>query len=509
MSYTKLRLILGDQLNPNHSWFKTVDSSVLYVMLEMRQETDYVVHHVQKIQAFFKAMRRFAKNQKAKGHHFFYRTIEDSESCKTLNDQLCDLIKREGIQTFEYQEPDEYRLDKQLKEYANSLSISVSRVNSEHFLTDRYELEEFQKGRKQLKMEYFYRYMRKKHRILLDRDKPVGGKWNYDINNRNKWKGTPAPVAFENKVSKGTQGDSIKIEFRTMGFEGNAFRFPLETCEALEMLDFFVDNLLPYFGTYQDAMHTHQPLLFHSNLSFALNTKMIHPKMVIERAIEAWKEKPGKITLPQVEGFVRQILGWREFMRGIYWMEMPAYKERNFFNHTRALPDFFWTGETNMNCLKTTITDSLKNAYAHHIQRLMITGNFSLLIGANPDEVDAWYLGIYSDAIEWVQLPNTRGMSQFADGGIVATKPYISSGSYINKMSNYCRGCAYSVRERSTENACPFNSLYWNFLEKHRDKLANNRRMSMMYRLLERIPKEEMQSIRERAREIIDQPDAF
>jgi deoxyribodipyrimidine photolyase-related protein len=267
--------------------------------------------------------------------------------------------------------------------------------------------------------------------------------------------------------------------------------------------------LLQDFGTYQDAMHQDETNLFHARISFSLNVKLIDPAEVIEHAIAAYRKNSDRISLSQIEGFVRQILGWREYIRGLYWKEMPQYKKKNELNNFGRLPAFYWTGKTKMNCLKNSIENSLEHAYAHHIQRLMITGNFALLLQTNPDEVDDWYLGIYADAVEWVQLPNTRGMSQYADGGILATKPYVSSGSYVNKMSNYCKGCSYDKKQRTGENACPFNSLYWNFLDDKREELRGNNRMGMMYNLLGKINPEELARIKERAYQIMENPDAF
>jgi deoxyribodipyrimidine photolyase-related protein len=279
--------------------------------------------------------------------------------------------------------------------------------------------------------------------------------------------------------------------------------------ESLRQLTYFCDHLLTHFGTFQDAMHQEETNLFHARISFALNVKILHPLEVINEVITAYRKDEKKILLSQVEGFVRQVLGWREYIRGLYWKEMPTYKTLNQLENTNPLPDFFWTGKTKMNCLRTTIENSLEHAYAHHIQRLMITGNFALLTQTNPDAVDEWYLGIYADAIEWVQLPNTRGMSQYADGGMVATKPYVSSGSYINKMSNYCKSCSYNNKKRLGYDACPFNSLYWNFLDDKRGLLKNNNRMGMMFNLLQKINPKELAAIKERAYDIITKPDDF
>ncbi|NNK12521.1 MAG: cryptochrome/photolyase family protein, partial [Flavobacteriaceae bacterium] len=264
-----------------------------------------------------------------------------------------------------------------------------------------------------------------------------------------------------------------------------------------------------HFGDYQDALHTEQKFLFHSRVSYALNSKMLSPKEVIDRVLKEFRKKKEEIDISQVEGFVRQILGWREFMRGIYWREMPDYQYTNALDNQNKLPDFYWTGNTKMNCLSHAINQSLDEAYAHHIQRLMITGNYALLTQTDPAEVDAWYLGVYIDAIEWVEITNTRGMSQFADGGIVATKPYVSSANYINKMGNYCSGCSYDHKKKTGENACPFNSLYWNFLDAKKEVFKDNRRMGMMLNLLSKKGDEEMQEIRDRAKDIIEHPEKF
>ena len=267
--------------------------------------------------------------------------------------------------------------------------------------------------------------------------------------------------------------------------------------------------MLIHFGTYQDAMHAEQEYLFHSRLSFAMNVKILSPKNVVDTVLNYWRKHGEDIDISQVEGFIRQIIGWREYMRGMYWNLMPDYKNLNHLNNTNKLPEFFWTGETKMNCLSKSVNNSLDNAYAHHIQRLMITGNYALLTQIHPDDVDAWYLGIYIDAVEWVQLPNTRGMSQFADGGKIATKPYVSSGSYINKMSNYCGDCKYNVKEKITKNACPFNSLYWNFLDDKREKLEPLFRMKMMYSLLNKMKPEDVHAIKVKAKDIIENPDTY
>ncbi|NIW80962.1 MAG: hypothetical protein GWN16_16515 [Calditrichae bacterium] len=269
-------------------------------------------------------------------------------------------------------------------------------------------------------------------------------------------------------------------------------------------MDFFLQQQLVNFGTYQDAMAIEHPYLFHSRLSFALNLKMLHPLEVVQKTVKYWENQRPDIHISQIEGFVRQIIGWREFMRGLYWAEMPEYEKLNYFNHQNNLPKFYWTGQTNMNCLKQTIHQSLTKAYAHHIQRLMVTGNFANLAGVHPDRVDEWYLGIYIDALQWVEITNTRGMSQYADGGKVATKPYVASANYINKMSDYCKECYYDKSKRYGERACPFNSLYWQFYVRHRNLLDDNPRVGMMYRTLDKMEKAEVKKIREQAKKYRD-----
>jgi deoxyribodipyrimidine photolyase-related protein len=355
--------------------------------------------------------------------------------------------------------------------------------------------------------------MRKQFNLLMQQGQPEGGQWNFDKNNRKKWKGNPAiPHAY---IPKTEELDSLEqlihnAGVKTIGtLDTENYLFPFSREEALVQLTYFCEHLLVHFGDYQDALHTEEINLFHSRISFALNIKMISPLEVVEKVIAYYRQHEDEIELAQVEGFVRQIIGWREYMRGIYWKEMPAYAQKNALENDNPLPDFYWTAKTKMNCLHHSIQNSLDNAYAHHIQRLMITGNFALLAQVHPDAVDQWYLGIYADAIEWVQITNTRGMSQWADGGIVATKPYVSAASYINKMSNYCESCVYDKKKRLGEDACPFNSLYWNFLDDKKQYFAKNNRMVMMLRLLEKIPAQELTEIKARAGAILSNPDAY
>ena len=503
-----LRLLLGDQLNRNHSWFATTDSTVTYLLMEMRQETDYVVHHIQKVVGFFAAMRRFAQWLRDSGHKVIYLELDDPENRQDLSANIIALIGTDHFTRFEYQLPDEYRLDQQLNELCSGLPVESQSSNTEHFLTERNDLADFF-GPKSYLMETFYRHIRRQHDWLMEGGKPAGGRWNYDRENRKALpKGTEVAEAktFNHQVSNLT-ALIASCQVDTIGtVDPENFIWPLDRDESLQLLDYFIDSCLPDFGSYQDAMHTDYWSLFHSRISFSLNTKMISPREVVVKALEAY-ERDDRISLPTVEGFIRQIIGWREFMRGVYWAQMPGYAELNALEHHRSLPDFYWTGDTEMSCLRHAITQSLETAYAHHIQRLMVTGNFALLAGIDPEEVDRWYLGIYIDAIQWVEITNTRGMSQFADGGIIATKPYVSSANYINKMSNYCSSCRYDHKQKSAKDSCPFNALYWNFLHSHKNYFAKNHRMRMMYSRLEAMNPDERLKLLNRAQYCLDNLD--
>ena len=493
MPHKTLRLILGDQLNEQHSWFQRPERHVSYIMMEVRQETDYVKHHIQKVAAFFAAMRAFADRLSTRGHRVLYLRLDDPENRQSFEDNLRRVIREHGFTGFEYLRPDEYRLDRQLEQVAERLNLPWSVSGTEHFLTHREDVAAQFAGEKRYLMESFYRRMRKTFDILIENGKPVGGKWNYDVKNRKPYDGKvpiPAPEVFGNDVS-----DIVEIieaaGVTTFGnIQPEQFIWPIDRTQSQALLMTFLEQGLPHFGTYQDAMISQSWSLFHSRLSFSLNTKMLRPLEVIRGALAEW-ERRDEIDIQQVEGFIRQILGWREYMRGVYWDMMPNFADMNFFNHNAPLPAFYWTGDTHMACLKAAIDQSLDHAYAHHIQRLMVTGNFALLAGVHPDAVDKWYLGIYIDAIEWVEKPNTRGMSQFADGGRIATKPYVSSARYIHSMSDYCRHCHYRHKEKLGDRACPFNSLYWDFFARHRDRLDSNPRIGMMYRTWDRMKDKE------------------
>ncbi len=508
-----LRFLLGDQLNAQHTWFEQTEEDILYCMMEMRQETDYVMHHIQKVVAFFSAMRAFAEERQAEGHRFVYLRLDDPENQQQLEENLLWLIERHEITHFAYQLPDEYRLDRQLQGICQRLKISSESVDTEHFLTSRTEMAELFRGKKTYLMETFYRRMRKKFDIMLEADgSPAGGQWNYDAENRNRYDGKvpiPKPELIRKDVSALVEMLD-RCGAKTFGrIDAQAFSWPVTRQEALMVLDEFLEKRLPWFGQYQDAMSREHWALFHARISFPMNAKILSPLEVVQRAISHWQAHQDHIGLAQIEGFVRQIVGWREYMRGVYWAHMPEYATLNFFGHDRPLPGWFWTGETKMNCLSQAIGDSLDHAYAHHIQRLMVTGNFALLAGISPDELDRWYLGIYLDAIEWVEITNTRGMSQYADGGLVGSKPYVSSANYMDKMSDYCGSCAYDQKKRHGKQACPFNSLYWDFYQRHESLLIKHPRIGFAYKTLERMSESELTATLKQAAEYLENIDVL
>jgi len=506
-----MRLVLGDQLNAGHSWFAQRDPQVVYVLMEVRQETDYVLHHAQKILAIFAAMRDFARQLRAAGHRVRYVALDDASNRQSIPANLAALAAHYGAQKIQWQQPDEWRLDAQLLEWAATQPQAWEVVDSEHFLTQRGELAALMRGRKQWLMEHFYRHMRRRWQVLLDAGgEPEGGQWNFDHDNRKRWPGTPPePADWRPQHDHSVLWDMVqRAGVASFGDpQAAVLRWPLNRDEALACLDAFIATALPHFGEYEDALASSAPRLFHSLLSFALNVKMLHPLEVVKRAESAWRA--GQAPLAAVEGFVRQILGWREYVRGIYWAHMPGYEEHNALAHRAPLPQWFWSGDTRMRCLHLAITQSLQTAHAHHIQRLMVIGNFALLAGLEPQALHRWYLGIYIDAFEWVELPNTLGMSQRADGGLIATKPYVSSAAYLQRMGDYCKGCAYDPARKTGERACPFNALYWDFFERHAPALEGNPRLALVYRQLQKMPGTQREALRTQAGQLRERLDAL
>lgn len=510
-----LRLILGDQLNASHSWFRQKSGDVIYLIAELHQEQHYVTHHIQKVCAFFAAMEGFAKALRTAGHKVEHLNLDESQSFNSLPELIVAMLNKHKIETFEYQLPDEYRLREQLAAASPEFGVKVTVYETEHFYLSESELPECFKPGVAHRLEHFYRKMRVKHQVLMNGEEPEGGQWNYDKSNRNKLKAddlqqVPEPLTFSTQV--GAIVERIRRHnIKTIGEVGDVLLWPVNRNQAIELLDFFCQVCLPKFGQFQDALTGKLRVLsddkgwslYHSRLSFAINAKILSPRLVVNKVVGHYQHNKNSIDIAQVEGFVRQILGWREFVRGIYWANSPSYQSLNHLNATRALPSWFWTGKTKMQCMSHAISQSLQFSYAHHIQRLMVTGNFCLLIGAHPDEVDAWYLGIYIDAIEWVEMPNTRGMSQFADGGIVGSKAYAASGNYINKMSDYCGECHYQVKHSSGDKACPMNSLYWHFMDRNESLMGNNPRNAMVYKNWHKKPESDRQAILQQAEQYL------
>ncbi|MFP8965641.1 cryptochrome/photolyase family protein [Pokkaliibacter sp. CJK22405] len=499
-----LRLILGDQLNAGHSWFRQSDDGVLYLIAELHEEATYVKHHIQKLCAFFLAMQTFATALKEAGHQVRYLTLDETQGL-SLEALLIQEAERVDAHSIELQRPDEYRVLQAFERLKKQAEQKVSWVDSEHFLLPFEDISTHFKPATAVRMEHFYRKMRERFDLLMDGPKPEGGQWNFDADNRNKLKkadleSIPEPLCFSHDV----RSILVRLSRHNIPHFGEAsdhLLWPASRKEARQLLRFFCEHLLVNFGRFQDAMtdqSEHRWSLYHSRLSFALNVKMISPLQVIQAAIKAYRERDD-IDLAQIEGFVRQILGWREYVRGMYWANMPEYEQQNVLKAARDLPGYFWDGDTRMNCMQQAIGQSLQYAYAHHIQRLMITGNFCLLTEIDPQQVDDWYLGIYVDALQWVELPNTRGMSQFADGGWIASKPYAASGSYVQRMSDYCSSCHYQVKEKTGSKACPLNSLYWRFMDKHRERLERNPRIGMLYKNWDKQEEEAREAVLNRA----------
>ncbi|NKX29037.1 cryptochrome/photolyase family protein [Rhodobacteraceae bacterium R_SAG6] len=481
---TRLVLVLGDQLSEGLSALKAADPARdVVIMAEVMDEGTYVPHHPKKITLVLAAMRKFAAHLRQQGWQVAYRRL-DEEGADSI---VGELLRR--AEEFEASEvlattPGEWRLIHALK-YA---PLKVHFHADDRFLATRADFADWAAGKKQLRMEYFYRLMRKKTGLLMEGDDPAGGKWNYDSENR---KAPPkeidhaGPPRFEPDDDVKDVLDLVEARFGTNFGDLRPFWFATTRDQALEALAHFITHALPQFGDFQDAMMTDERWLYHSILSPYLNIGLLSPLEVCEAAEAEWQA--GRAPLNAVEGFIRQILGWREFVRGIYFIEGEDYPSRNALGQTRALPPLYWGAETEMQCLSQVVRQTQEEAYAHHIQRLMVTGNFALLAGVDPAEVHDWYLAVYADAFEWVEAPNTVGMSQFADGGIIASKPYVSSGAYIDRMSNYCASCAYKVKQKTGEGACPFNLLYWHFLNRHRDRFEGNPRMGNMYRTWDRM----------------------
>jgi len=507
----QLVLVLGDQLDAKSAAFDGFDPKLDAVwMAEVAEESTHVWSHQARIALFLAAMRHFRDGLRERGVTVHYRALDDAPNAGTLAEELLVTASRLTPQKLIVVQPGEWRLEQSLQTAARQLGVELEIRPDRHFLSSREEFAAHAKGRKQLRMEFFYREMRRKHDVLMDGDEPVGGAWNFDADNRESFGKSgpgevPQPIGFPpDEITREVLALVPKHFAKHPGSLAH-FDWPVTPEQArLALLD-FIKHRLPNFGKYEDAMWSSgggrfaQPYLFHSRLSAAMNLKLLDPREVVAAAAEAYRK--GRAPLASVEGFIRQILGWREFVRGIYWHFMPGYRELNALNAREPLPDFYWTGKTEMNCLREVIGQTLDLGYAHHIQRLMVTGLFSLLLGVKPQAVHEWYLAMYVDAVEWVELPNTLGMSQHGDGGLMASKPYVASGKYIERMSNYCAGCRFDPGKSTGDDACPFTTLYWDFLLRHEKFLAKNQRMTMQLKNLARLDAPKRKTIQQQATE--------
>ncbi|MCG6117196.1 MAG: cryptochrome/photolyase family protein [Aquimonas sp.] len=503
-----LHVVLGDQLDRDSALFDDFDPALDAVwMAEVVEESTHVWSHKARIAVFLAGMRHFDADLRARGWTVHYRALEAHEA-PDLAAALREDLTRLKPQGLRWVRPGDWRVWQALKVEAEAAALTVSECPDRHFLCDIEDFAGWAEGRKELRLEFFYRWLRQRLDVLMQGRQPAGGQWNFDAENRESFDARgpgllPAPLAFPPDAITTEVLALVARRFADHPGELDAFDWPLTPTQAEDALEDFVRHRLPLFGRYQDAMWTDQPWLYHSRLSVALNLKLITPARVVEAAVEAWRA--GQAPLAAVEGFVRQILGWREYVRGLYWLRMPGYLEENALAAEQPLPAFYWTGDTDMQCLKQAIDQTLRFGYAHHIQRLMVTGLFALMLGVRPREVHEWYLAVYVDAVEWVELPNVLGMSQFADGGVMASKPYCASGKYIQRMGNYCSGCRFKPELAVGERACPFTTLYWDFLERHRERFARHPRAALQWRSLERLDPARRQEIGEQAARLREQ----
>jgi deoxyribodipyrimidine photolyase-related protein len=502
----RLVVIFGDQLTEKLSALREAERGHdVVLMAELREETSYVAHHKKKIAFVFSAMRHFANELRNAGWNVDYVPYGRRDNTGSFAGEVWRAVERHRARAIIITQPGEWRLAKEASTWGRHFGIEVRIIADDRFVCDVEEFQVWAKGRKQLRLENFYRHMRRKTGLLMNGDQPEGGRWNYDQENRK-----PLPFGHAVPTVKSFRPDRITREVLSLVAENfpdhfgslNPFDLAVTRTDAEDAFDDFIRNRLGLFGDYQDAIAGGRPILFHSLAAMHFNNGLLDPLESCRKIEQAYRN--GQAPLNAAEGFIRQVIGWREFIRGIYWLKMPGYQDENAFGHKRPLPDFYWTGKTDMACLVEAIGQTRELAYAHHIQRLMVTGNFAMLAGIDPHAVHQWYLAVYLDAYEWVELPNTIGMSQFADGGIFASKPYAASGRYIEKMSDHCKQCRFNVKLRSGPDACPFNALYWDFIARNRKKLSANRRMGLIYSVWDRMSEDDRRNIRRSAKTILE-----
>ncbi len=496
---SSLRLILGDQLSQDVSSLQDCDKDKDYILMcEVWDEATYVKHHKKKIAFLFSAMRHFADDLENKGYNVHYTKLDDKHNTGSFQGEVARLLEKHAFDKIVVTFPGEYRVLQDMQTWEAKFCLPVEIREDDRFLCAPERFTEWAEGRKTLRMEFFYREMRRKYDVLMNGAEPEGGQWNYDFENRKPPEdGLHVPSPYTAQIDDITKEciDLVADRFPDHFGDLYPFYFAVTRDQALYALDKFIDERLVTFGDYQDAMMQGEPWMFHSHLSFYINCGLLDPLEVVRKAEAAYRD--GNAPLNAVEGFVRQIIGWREYVRGIYWLKMPEYVDENFLKAERDLPWLYWSGDTQMNCLRQCVLETKENAYAHHIQRLMVLGNFALLAGIDPKQVNEWYLIVYADAYEWVELPNVSGMILYADGGYLASKPYAAGGAYINRMSNYCKNCSYKVSKKNGPEACPFNYLYWDFFIRHEDILKRNPRLGHSYRTLSKMNDEKIQAIKD------------
>ena len=484
-----LRLVLGDQLSPDLSSLKEAQPGDLVLMAEVAEEATYVRHHKKKIAFLFAAMRHFAEELRAAGLNVRYVRLDDPGNQGSLRGEVARALEEDPVlSAVIVTRPGEWRLLQDMETWCDLMPVPVNLLEDTRFIVPLTDFYAWAKGRKQLRMEFFYRDVRRRTGLLMDGQEPAGGQWNFDHDNRRRLPKSLAPPPRWLVPADALTQDVIALVAERFPYHFGDLEpwvFATTRAGAEAARDHFISEILPGFGDWQDAMAKGEPWMWHSLLSVYINCGLLDPLDVCRRAQAQWRE--GRAPLNAVEGFIRQIIGWREYVRGIYWLKMPGYGQTNALNAHHPLPDFYWTGETGMRCMAEAIGQTKRHAYAHHIQRLMVTGNFALIAGLDPAAVNDWYLLVYADAYEWVELPNTHGMALYADGGLMASKPYAASGNYINKMSDYCGSCAYDVNAKTGPKACPFNYLYWDFIARNRESLAGNPRMALIYKALDRL----------------------
>ena len=502
-----LIVVLGDQLDLDAAAFDGFDAGLDAVwMAEVAEESTHVWSSKPRTVMFLAAMRHFALALQAAGRPLHYTRLDAPGNAGSLGAQLQADTLRLRPARLVMSAPGDWRVLKAIQAVAEANNLPLEVREDRHFFVTPREFAAHARGRKSLRMEYFYRQQRKLHGVLMQGDgqscEPAGGQWNFDADNREAFDAAgpgavPPRTSFQPDAVTREVIELVNIRFAQHPGRLDSFEWPVTRAQALQSLQAFIKERLPLFGRYQDAMWPGNPWLYHAHLSAVLNLKLLNPREVVAAAEAAYRD--GHAPLASVEGFIRQILGWREYVRGIYWTQMPGYLERNALDAQEDLPAWYWTGATDMACLHDALAQTLTHGYANHIQRLMVTGLYALMLGVQPKQVHAWYLAVYVDAVEWVELPNTHGMSQYADGGLMGSKPYIATGKYIQRMSPHCKGCRFDPAQRSGDDACPFTTLYWDFLMRHRATLAKNPRMALQVKNVARLTDAQRQAVNERA----------